>query len=413
MFSPFERMVAFRYLRARKQEGFVSVIATISFIGIMIGVAALIIVMSVMNGFREELITRILGLNGHLNVYSIEGGINDYEKISKNISKIDGVVFVAPMIEGQVLVTGNGVSIGAVVRGFTPKDFKSKPIISNSIISGDIDNFKDDNIAIGIKMAEKLNVRVGDKITIMTPKGRSTPFGTSPRARQFVISTIFDVGMSEYNSSFIFMPLKFAQKFFQTGNKVNMLEVVTKKPDDMDDIKEDIRFITDVTFNIYDWREANKSYFNALKTERNVMFLILTLIVLVASLNIVSSMFMLVKDKGSDIAIMRTMGASKLSMLKIFILTGASIGFVGTAAGAVLGISFALNIDYIKNWLEGLTGAELFSDEIYFLSKLPAIIDWNEVLLTLVIAFALSFLATLYPAWRASRLDPVEALRYE
>lgn len=414
MFSPFERMMAFRYLRSRKAEGFVSVIAAFSFTGIMLGVATLIIVMSVMNGFRGELVGRILGLNGHLNVYVAGGPLINYGDLLSKIMQVDGIVSVAPVVESQALVTANGTATGAMVRGFEEKYMATKPILSQSITQGDIRSFQGDVVAIGNKMAERLNLQVGDMITLMAPKGRSSPFGTIPRTSQYTVVMIFDVGMYEYNNGYVFMPLDAAQRFFQMPlNTVTMLEVMGKDPRDVDRIKQAVSVVTAGKAGVYDWRDSNSSFFNALQVERNVMFLILTLIILVAAFNIISSMIMLVKDKGRDIAIMRTMGALKGSMMKIFMLTGASVGIFGTIAGSALGILFAVNIERIRQWLQGLTGTDLFSEEIYFLSKLPAEIDWSEVTVVISIAVVLSIAATIYPAWRAAKLDPVEALRYE
>lgn len=413
MFSPFERMMAGRYLRARKAEGFVSVIAGFSFMGILLGVATLIIVMSVMNGFRQELISRILGLNGHLNVYTQGAPMVNYTSLVDRISQIEGVESVRPMIEGQVLVTVNGVASGAMVRGLAREDFATKPILSDSITQGNLSDFKDNQIAIGVSMAKRMNLHVGSELTLLAPKGKASPFGTIPRSRIYSVGLIFDAGMYEYNNGFIFMPLPSAQQFFQLPNAVNSLEVMATNPDAVDAIKERILLTEGDKLNVYDWREANKSFINALNVERNVMFLILTLIIIVAAFNIISSMIMLVKDKGKDIAILRTMGATQGMMLRIFILTGASIGVAGTIGGTLLGIAFADNIKSIRRFLEGMTGTELFADEIYFLSQLPAVIDWQEVVTVVGMALFLSVGATLYPAWRASRLDPVEALRYE
>jgi len=413
MFSPFERMMAWRYLRARKAEGFVSVIAGFSFLGIMLGVATLIIVMSVMNGFREELVTRILGLNGHLNVYSQTGPLENYMSLVDRLEKVEGVESVRPMVEGQVLISVNGAANGALVRAMSREDFATKPIISSSIEKGELTNFRGESVAIGTSLAARLSLDIGDNITLLAPKGKASPFGTIPRSRTYTIGLIFDVGMYEYNNGFIFMDLPSAQQFFRMPNQVNSIEVMAASASEADSIKGDLVTAVGGQAGIYDWRESNSSFLNALAVERNVMFLILTLIILVAAFNIISSMIMLVKDKGKDIAILRTMGATQSNMLKIFTLTGASIGFSGTIVGAILGISFASNIERIRQFLEGLTGTELFADEIYFLSKLPAVINMDDILVVVGMAFFLSIAATLYPAWRASRLDPVEALRYE
>lgn len=412
-FSPFERMMAGRYLRARKAEGFVSVIAGFSFLGIMLGVATLIIVMSVMNGFREELVGRILGLNGHLNVYGQNGPIYNYMAMVDKIENTAGVQSVRPMVEGQVLVSVNGAASGAMVRGLTGEDFATKPILSTGIEEGNLSDFKDNNVAIGAEMARRMGLRLGDSLTLLSPKGKATPFGTVPRSGNYTVSIIFDVGMYEYNNGFVFMPLEAAQKFFQMENTVNTLEIMADSPMSIERVKQDVIFAVKDDAKVYDWRDANKSFINALNVERNVMFMILTLIIIVAAFNIISSMIMLVKDKGKDIAIMRTMGASRAMMLRIFILTGMSIGVAGTMAGALLGILFATNIEGIRRFLENMTNTELFADEIYFLSKLPAIIEWEEVIVVVGMALVISIAATIYPAWRASRLDPVEALRYE
>ncbi len=413
MFSPFERMMAGRYLRARKAEGFVSVIAAFSFLGIMLGVATLIIVMSVMNGFRAELVTRILGLNGHINIYADSGPLMDYDVWTLRVADVPGVVSAAPVIESQILLTLGGYANGALVRGMTREDFASKPIVSQSIVQGSLENFEGTNVAIGKIMAEKLGLSIGDSFTIMAPKGKASPFGTIPRTRQVTVGVIFDVGMYEYDSSFIFMTLEAAQAFFQLDQAVTSIEVITETPDQLNNIRKGLEVVTRGYAGVHNWTDSNKSFFNALQVERNVMFLILTLIIVVAAFNIISSMIMLVKDKGRDIAIMRTMGATRASMMKIFVLTGASIGLVGTVVGAALGIAFALNIESIRQALQRISGTDLFSAEIYFLSKLPAVIDWNEVIVVVAIAFILSIAATIYPAWRAARLDPVEALRYE
>lgn len=413
MFSSFERMVAWRYLRSKKAEGFVSVIAGFSFTGIMLGVATLIIVMSVMNGFREELFSRILGINGHINVYSQSGPLTGYEDLRARVLNVEGVTEVTPIIEGQSLLTAAGKSAGIMVRGINPTDFADRPMLRESVIAGSINDFEGNKIAVGKVLADKLGIRLKDNIVLTSPQTKSTPFGSMPRQRSYEVAFVYDVGMYEYNAGFVFMPLESAQTFFQYGNGVSSLETFIAQPNKLNEMRKSIELAVKDDAGVYDWRDMNSSFFNALQVERNVMFLILTLIIIVAAFNIISSMIMLVKDKAHDIAIMRTMGATKSSMLKIFILTGASIGFIGTFVGAAIGIAFALNIESIRQGLQSLTGTELFSSEIYFLSQLPAVVEWEEVITVIGMALVLSVLATLYPAWRAARLDPVEAMRYE
>lgn len=413
MVTAFERMVAWRYLRSKKAEGFVSVITAFSFAGIMLGVATLIIVMSVMNGFRAELFNRILGLNGHMNVYSLQGPLYDYQYIKERVSSVDGVEMVVPMIEAQALVSKKGGASGVLVRGMSWEDFVNRKTLKDSVTAGNIDDFTGSGVAIGSVLADKMRLGPGDKLVLTSPQVKSTPFGSMPRQRSYTVALIFDVGMYEYNSGFVFMPIESAQKFFQMDGAVSALEIFLRDPEQLNIVRAGVAHEIEGLAGVYDWRDTNQSFFNALQVERNVMFLILTLIILVAAFNIISSMIMLVKDKGQDIAILRTVGASRGSMMRIFMLTGASIGVMGTVVGAALGIAFAVNIESIRQFLEGMTGTELFAAEIYFLSQLPAEVEWHEVMAVIAMALFLSVLATLYPAWRAARLDPVEALRYE
>jgi lipoprotein-releasing system permease protein len=413
IFGAFERMVAFRYLRARRQEGFISVIAIFSLLGIALGVATLIIVMSVMNGFRAELLGRILGFNGHINVYAVQGAMTDYNVLAKEVAVLPGVVAVRPIIEGQVMATSQRGSSGALVRGLSAADLKNQPLLANHVDAAALAAFKDDSVIIGARLAFRLGVGPGDSITFISPQGQATAFGTVPRIKSYTIAGTFNVGMYEFDNSVVFMPLAAAQTFFNIGNSVSSLEVVVANPDAVHSYDLEILQKFGSRVKLFDWQQSNISFFNAVEIERNVMFLILTLIILVAAFNIVSSMIMLVKDKGRDIAILRTMGATRGMILRIFMLSGASVGVVGTLAGFVLGVLFADNIEAIRQAIQSIIGTDLFSAEIYFLTQIPARVDPAEVATVLAMAFGLSFLATIYPSWRAARLDPVEALRYE
>jgi lipoprotein-releasing system permease protein len=415
IFSPFERMVAMRYLRARRREGFISIIAWFSLLGIALGVATLIIVMSVMNGFRAELMGRILGLNGHIGVYATVAGVTDYDAMADRIREIPGVTSVMPVAEQQVFVTSAvGGSAGALVRGVNPADLRAKPGVANGIREGSLDDFKgDDAVVVGDRLAQKLGVRVGDSINVISPTMNATAFGSVPRIRSYKVAATFNVGMYEYDSSFVFMPLAAAQLHFRLPERVTDLQVMLSDPDLAVSVAQMIRKVVPEGLRIYDFQRANAALFSAVQVERNVMFLILTLIILVAAFNVISSLIMLVKDKAQDIAILRTMGATKGMVMRIFFLSGASVGVIGTIAGVALGLAFAENIEAIRQFLQRFTGTDLFSSEIYFLSKLPAKVDPGEVLAVILMALGLSFLATIYPSWRAAKLDPVEALRYE
>ena len=412
-FNAFERMVAFRYLRARRQEGFVSVIAIFSLLGIALGVATLIIVMSVMNGFRADLLGRILGLNGHLGVYSLSGPLGDFDAAAQKVADVPGIIEVTPLIEGQVMATSEAGAAGALVRGIRPDDLRRRPLLADHIVQGSLADFDDDGVAVGDRLARRLGVAVGSAISVISPQGTATAFGTMPRIKTYHVAALFNVGMYEYDNSFIFVPLDAAQLFFRLPDAVTNLEVFLADPDRVREERRLIAAALGGQVRIVDWQQANSSLFNAVEIERNVMFLILTLIIVVAAFNIISSMIMMVKDKGRDIAILRTMGASRAAILRIFMLSGASIGILGTIAGLLLGVVFTLNIEAIRQGLQKVIGTDLFAAEIYFFTRIPARMEPSEVAAVVVMALALSFLATLYPSWRAARLDPVEALRYE
>ena len=413
MFSKFEWMMAIRYLRARRQEGFISVIAWFSLLGIALGVATLIIVMSVMNGFRAELLGRVLGLNGHVTVYSTSPTLSDFDTLAEKVAKLPGVKEATPIVEGQVMATGRGEAKGALVRGIRQDDLKVRQIMINGLRGGSYQDLKGNSVAVGARLARSLGLWVGDKITLISPKGNVTAFGTVPRMRAYKIAAVFDVGMYEYDSTFVYMPLPTAQKYFKTPGAVTYLEVMVDEPFKAPEMTVDIYQSAGGNVRVFDWQQTNKSFFDALQVERNVMFLILSLIIMVAAFNIISSLIMLVKDKGKDIAILRTMGATRGMIMRVFLISGASVGFIGTISGFVLGLAFCLNIETIRQALQSITGTDLFSAEIYFLSHLPAKVDSGEVISVLAMALGLSFLATLYPSWRAARIDPVEALRYE
>ncbi|MFK5978535.1 MAG: lipoprotein-releasing ABC transporter permease subunit [Rhizobiaceae bacterium] len=413
-FSAFERMIAGRYLRARRKETFISVIAGFSFIGIMLGVATLIIVMAVMNGFRAELLDRILGVNGHMIVQPIDGELVDYKAISDRINNLEGVRYAISLVEGQALVSSGIGGSGALIRGISEADLKKIKVISDNIKAGTLEGFDTgEGVAVGIRLANKLGLRVGDDITLISPEGDVTAFGTTPRVKAYPISSVFEIGMSEYDSSFIFMPLEESQLYFNKEDYVSVIEVYVDRPDKIDDLRKPIEEAADRQVFLVDWKQRNATFFQALEVERNVMFFILTLIVLVAALNIISGLTMLVKDKGKDIAILRTMGATSGAIMRIFFMTGAAIGIFGTLAGFLLGVIVCQNVERIRQFFSWLSGTTVFNPELYFLSQLPADMDVSETITIVSMALGLSLIATLFPAWRAAKLEPVEALRYE
>ncbi len=413
-FAAYEWMLALRYLRARRKEGFISVIAGFSFTGIMLGVATLIIVMAVMNGFRNELFAKILGLNGHVIVNKIGVPFEDYPEIARRVAGVTGVKTVMPLIEGQVMISSAVQATGALVRGMTEDSLKALPLVADNIRFGSLDGFSEQTgIAIGTRLANSLRVNVGDTITLISPRGAQTPFGTAPRTKPYKIAALFEMGMSEYDRTMVFMPLLESQRYFSRGAEVDALEIVVDDPGQIDAMVQTIKDAGGPTVHVSDWRQRNETFFTVLEVERNVMFVILSLIVLVAALNIISGLMMLVKDKGRDVAILRTMGATRGAMMRVFLITGASIGIVGTLAGLALGIAFCLNIESIREVTAWMSDTTIFDPNVYYLTRLPADMDVRETASIVGMALALSVLATLYPSWRASTLDPVEALRYE
>jgi lipoprotein-releasing system permease protein len=414
IFSAFERLIAFRYLRARRQQGFISVVAMISLAGILLGVATLIIVMSVMNGFRQELLGRILGVNGHVTVFPLETSLGDYDRVAERLRQLKGVTNVVPQIQAQVMVSQDNNAMGALVRGLKAEDLAARANIFEELSDSALERFaRGEGVLVGRRLAEQLRLAPGDQIVLVSPRGNQTVMGTLPRVKAYPIAGLFEVGMYEYDNSFVFMPLADAQTFFHMPNRVNAIELFYRDPDQVDQARIDLIQALGPGFRMVDWQRANSGFFSAIQVERNVMFLILSLIILVAAFNILAGQYMLVKGKGRDIAILRTMGATRGNILRIFFLSGASVGIAGTVAGVALGVLIADNIAVLQGWLESLFDTRLFPPEVYFLSHVPAVVDYLEVVQVVAMAIVLSFLAPIFPAWRAARLDPVEALRYE
>ena len=416
MFDGFERAVAGRYLRARRGERFVSIIAGFSLVGIALGVATLIIVMAVMNGFRAELLSRILGLNGELGVYAAGAPMTNWPDVLARIGRVPGVTGAIPVVEGQALLTTErGGAVGGMVRGVRQEDLRRLPYVGDHIVAGSLDGFAgDDAIAIGVGLATRFGLSVGQNLTLVSPQGQATAFGTVPRIRAYRIVAVFQAGVNDFDSGVVFLPMAAAQVFFMAPDAATQIEVTVADPDRVGEVSRAIRAaLPGLPLRVVDWQQSNNSFFTAVEVERNVMFLILTLIILVAAFNIVSSLIMMVKDKTGDIAVLRTIGASRGAVMRIFLMAGASVGVVGTAAGTLIGVVFCRNIEAIRQVVERVTGTNVFNPEIYFLTHLPARLEWGEVAQVVGMALVLSLLATLYPSWRAARTDPVEVLRHE
>ena len=415
MFGAFERAIAFRYLRARKGERFVSIIATFSLVGIALGVATLIIVMAVMNGFRQDLVGRIIGLNGHLIVQPASGNrLGDHAALLERLHGVRGLQQVAPVVEGQLLLTSeSGGAAGALVRGIRPDDLRDRGPIAYGLRRGTLVDFEgEEALVMGTRLATRMGLRIGDRVSLVLPQARGSDFSAAPKLRSFRVVATFDVGMPEYDGRHVFIPLAAAQSFFALGGDVTQIELMVDDPAQVRPVTDAVRAaLAGQPLRIADWQASNSTMYAAVLVERNVMFLILTLIILVAAFNIVSSLTMLVKDKGRDIAVLRTMGATRGAILRVFLMCGGAVGCGGTLIGFALGLLVCTNFENLRAGLLALRGTPFFSQELLFLTQLPARVDPQEVVQVLVMGLVLALLATIYPSWRAARIDPAQALR--
>jgi lipoprotein-releasing system permease protein len=413
-FGAYERMLALRYLRSRRSRWLPSAIAGLSITGIAVGVMALIVVMSVMNGMRDEMISKLIGVNGHIFVQPIDTPLTDYREVTDQLEKLPGVTLAFPMVENAAGVSSQQQQTGALVRGVAESDLKRLPGIVGNVKQGTLEHFDDEaGVVLGQRMAETLGVQVGDRVSILTARGAQTPFGVTPRLKAYPVKAIFQSGLFDFDQLIVFIPLAEAQAFFDRPNEANIIEGFVAKPDKVDEVRAEIVQTITRPIMLTDWRQRYRSFFDVLKVESDAIFLILAIIVAVASLLIVQGLILLVKDKGRDIAILRTMGATRGSILRVFILTGLAIGAVGAGLGTALGVPLALRLENIRSFVNRVFDLNLFPADVYHLSQLPSSLDPHEVVGVAVLTLCLSFLATLYPAWRAARLDPVEALRHE
>jgi lipoprotein-releasing system permease protein len=418
MFSHVERLLAFRYLRAKRDERLISVISWFSLTGIALGVATLIVVLSVMRGVRTEMTESIVGLEGHVTVMMRGAAMPHFDELTDLLKTQTGVKTALPVVQGQVMVSFHGAANGAMVTGLRAEDLSAKPLLTQKI-NGDLEAFKrGEGIIIGSRMAERMGVRVGDSITLISPEGRATPAGTVPRIKAYPVVATFSVGMFAYDNGLVVLPFQEAQVFFMLSDaegigRVNAIEVMGNNAADAPQLAKTISQTLGGDFRVYDWQTSNGGLIRAVLVQRNVMFLVLTMIIIVASFNIVASLIMLVREKSKDIAVLRTIGASKQMIMRVFMTTGLAIGSMGTLAGVALGLTISLNTKAIQAAIERATGAPMFADELYFLSSLPAEVNASEVAFVAGVALLLTFVATLYPARRAASLNPVEVFRYE